>query len=246
MPVILKRASRKDRKPDEDRVTSGNKIITILRQLKADHELLSASVPGCRERANTTILGIKENDSVFYLDELSVEAAHRAILEKRKARFECHLQGMELQFTANLRKASSDNGIALYQMEIPGSISRLQRRDSFRLRLSPGLVVPVTVPGLDGETAAGEAYDLSSTGLGLLLKTSRLPSRGQHLTGVRLSLPGLKPMEVRLEVRFARLDKAHRTLRLGARFVGLEPAQQRQLESFVAEQQRKRRRYEPR
>jgi len=35
-------------------------------------------------------------------------------------------------------------------------------------------------------------------------------------------------------------------LRIGARFIGLERSQERQIAQFLAEQQRKRRRYDPR
>lgn len=246
MLATFKRALRKDRKPGEERLTSGNKIAAMLRQLKAGHALLSACVPGCKDRANTAILGIKEANGTFYLDELSADCAHQALLSKRKARFDCRLNGMELQFTSRLRKASKSNGIAVYEMLMPKALTRVQRRENFRLRLSPGLTVPVTIPSLEGEAVSGQAFDLSSTGLGLFLKTRNVPSRGQVLAGVALSLPGLKPMKAKLEVRFARQDGAHHMLRLGARFVGLDAKQQRQIALFLAEQQRKRRRYEPR
>lgn len=220
--------------------------MTVMRQLKADHELLCASVPGCKDSANTAILGIKEARGVFYLDELSTTCAHQALLSERKARFECRLQGMELHFSARLLKATTGDGIALYEMAVPKAITRLQRRENFRLRMSPGLMVPVTIPSLEGETVSGEAFDLSSSGLGMFLRTRNIPSRGQVLTGVTVSLPGTRPLKSKLEVRFARQDSSHHMLRLGARFVGLEPQQERQIASFLAEQQRKRRRHEPR
>lgn len=246
MLVTLKRAFQRDRSPGKERVTSSTKINTILRQLKAEHELLCVTVPGCNDQANTAILGVDEKRGLFYLDELSTTAAHQALLKGGKLRIDCRLHGMELQFVTQMLKTDTDGGLALYEMALPKAIARLQRRQNFRLRLNPGLLVPVTIPNLGGETINGEAFDLSATGIGAFLRTRNIPSRGQILSGASLSIPRNRPLKIKLEVRFARQDASHHMLRIGARFVGLEPKQERQITQFLAEQQRKRRRHGPR
>jgi len=246
MLASLKRAFQGDRHPGEERVTSATKIRAALHQLKHDHELLCATVPGCKDKANTAILGIKEQRGVFYLDELSTLSAHQALLKSGKLRIQCRLRGMELQFVAQLLKSGTDRGLALYEMALPKAMRRLQRRENFRLRLSPGLSVPVRIPNLEGETVNGEAFDLSASGVGAFLHTRNIPSRGEILAGATLSLPRTRPIQTKLEIRFARQNSAHHMLRIGARFVGLERKQERQLAQFLAEQQRKRRRHDPR
>lgn len=246
MLVTLKRAFQGDRSPSKERVTSSSKIKAILRQLKAEHELLSVTIPGCKDPANTAILGMEEKGSRFYLDELNTDVAHQALLRSGKLRAVCRLHGMELQFVAHLVKSDTDGGLALYEMAIPDAIVRLQRRENFRLRLSPGLLVPITIPNLGGESINGEVFDLSATGIGAFLRTRNIPCRGQMLSGTSLSLPRSRPLKTKLEVRFARHDAAHHLLRIGARFVDLEPKQQRLIAQFLAEQQRKRRRHGPR
>jgi c-di-GMP-binding flagellar brake protein YcgR len=242
----LNRVFQGDRKPAEQRVLSRKKIVAILQQLKACHELLSVAVPGFPQSANSAILGIREANERFYLDELSLCGAHEAFLQKRKARIACRLQGMELHFAVRLLRATSDGGIAVYEIAIPKSVLRVQRRESFRLRLSPGLTVPVTVPYLEGERVSGEAFDLSACGIGAFLKTRNIPSRGQVLTNLTINLPKAGSFKSNVEVRFARLDSAHNMLRIGARFVKLDNRQERFLAQFLAEQQRKRRRFGPR
>jgi c-di-GMP-binding flagellar brake protein YcgR len=246
MLVTLKRAFQGDRSPGKERVTSGSKIKAILRQLKAEHELLCVTVPGCKDQANTAILGIDEKRGLFYLDELNTDVTHQALLRNRKLRVGCRLHGMELQFVALMLKTDTDGGLALYEMAIPKAIERMQRRENFRLRLTPGVLVPVSIPNLGGKTINGEAFDLSATGIGAFLRTRNIPSRGQILSGASLSIPSSRPLKTKLEVRFARQDAAHHMLRIGARFVGLEPKQERQIAQFLAEQQRKRRRRGPR
>lgn len=246
MLASLKRAFQGERRPGQERVTSATKIRTIVHQLKADHELLSVTVPGCQEPANTAILGIDEQRSVFFLDELNAGSAHQALLRSRKLRVDCRLHGMELRFVAHLLNTDTDKGLALYEMAMPKSVTRLQRRESFRLRLSPGLPVPIAIPSLEGESVNGEVFDLSATGIGALLRTRSIPSRGQILTGVSLALPRAKPLKTKLEIRYARQNTAHHMLRIGARFVGLDRQQERQIAQFLAEQQRKRRRHDPR
>jgi len=246
MSATLKGAIRRDRSPAGEKVTDRNKITTILHQLKADHELLSVSVPGCKERANTAILGIREEQGHFYLDELNLRSAHEAFLKSRKARIDCRLRGMELSFVAHMLKASTASGIALYELRIPRSITRLQRRDSFRLRLNPGLIVPVTLAHFEGETVKGEAMDLSAGGVGVFLHTRNIPSRGQILHSLSLSIPRSSSFRADVEVRFARQEHTHHVLRVGGRFVNLNPKQERLIAQFLAEQQRRLRRHGPR
>jgi c-di-GMP-binding flagellar brake protein YcgR len=250
MFASLQRASLQgDRRTGQERITSATKIRAILHQLKTDHELLYVSVAGCQESANTAILGIKEQLGVFYLDELNSATAHKALLDTRKLRVDCRLHGMELQFVAQLLSSDCDKGLALYEIALPKAMTRVQRRETFRLRLglSPGLPpVPVTIPSMDGETISGEAFDLSATGVGALLRTRNIPSRGQLLAGVTLALPRAKPLKARIEVRFARQNSAQHLVRIGARFVDLERQQERQITQFLAEQQRRRRRHDPR
>jgi len=246
MLASLKRAFQGDRRPGEQRVTSATRIRAVLHQLKHDHELLCATVPGCKDKANTAILGIKEQRGVFYLDELSAVSAHQSLLKCGKLRIECRLRGMQLQFAARLLKSGTDGGLALYEMALPKAMRRLQRRENFRLRLSPGLSVPVRIPNLEGETVNGEAFDLSASGVGAFLHTRTIPRRGQILAGVTLSLPRTRPIQTKLEIRFARQNPAQHMLRIGSRFVGLDRKQERQIAQFLAEQQRKRRRHEPR
>jgi len=247
MLATLKRAFQGNRNPEQQRVTSGSRIIAILRQLKADHELLCATVPGCNGKSNSAVLGVKEERGVFYLDELSNTEAHEALLKHRKLRIDCRLKGMELQFVTHMTRANTDSsGIALYEMSAPKVIAQLQRRQNFRLRLNPGIMVPLSIANLEGETVKGEAFDLSTTGVGAFLQTRKIPSRGQTLSGVTLSLPQTRPLKAKFEIRFARQDSVHHMLRIGARFIELERSQERQIAQFLAEQQRKRRRYDPR
>jgi c-di-GMP-binding flagellar brake protein YcgR len=246
MFVSVQRALQGERRPGQERITSATKIRAILHQLKADHELLCVSIPGCQDSANTAILGIKEQRGVFYLDELNSATAHEALLDGRMLRVTCRLHGMELQFVAQLLRTDTDKGLTLYEMALPKALTRAQRRETFRLRLSPGLSVPISIPSMDGETVSGEAFDLSATGVGALLRTRNIPSRGQVFAGVTLALPRAKPLKAKLEVRFARQNAAQHMLRIGARFVSLERQQERQIAQFLAEQQRRRRRHDPR
>lgn len=226
-------------------MTSRSVIVATLHQLKAEHELLSVRVPGCPDTASSAILGVREEQGCYYLDELNLPAAHKAFLKTRKAVIHCRLQGMEVRLPCQLAKASSDGGIALYRITIPNRIVRVQRREHFRLRLNPGLMIPVTVPRLEGDRAVGEAFDLSAGGVGAFINTRNIPSRGQILSEVSIALPEAPSFKTNLEIRFARVDNIHHMLRIGGRFVSLDRNQERVIAHFLAEQQRKRRRHTP-
>jgi c-di-GMP-binding flagellar brake protein YcgR len=246
MLASLKRAFQRDHQAGNGRLSSADRIKALLKQLNHDHEILCATVPGCPQTANTAILGVQAKRGIFYLDELSSADVHRALLKSGRLELECRLRGMQLRFTARLLRTASENGLALYEMTLPSEMRRRQRRDHFRLRLSPGPTVPISIPNLEGESVKGEAFDLSASGIGAFLHTRIIPRRGQMLAGVMLSLPGTSPITAQLEIRFARQNTTQHMLRIGARFVALERKQERQIAQFLAEQQRKRRRHEPR
>lgn len=246
MFTSLKRAVPKEQSTGRETLVSRRKIIETLQQLKADHVLLTIAVDGCSMFSNSAILSLEETRDLFYLDELSVPEAHQALLKHRKVKIQCRLQGMEMRFAALLRNASNDGGIALYEMDLPKSLVRVQRRDHFRLRLSGATVVPVNVPYFAGTSLRGEAFDLSVGGLGVLFKTREIPSRGQTLSHLSIGLPGQTLLRTDLEVRFAKRDNAHGMLRVGGRFLKLDLRQERQITRFLAEQQRRHRRHNPR
>jgi len=229
----------------EENVTNRSVIIATLHQLKAEHELLSVDVPGCKDTATSAILGVKEDQGCYYLDELNLETTHKAFVKQRKALIHCRLHGMEIRLPCHLQKASMDNGIALYKICIPNRLIRVQRREHFRLRLNAGLLIPVCVPSLEGHRASGEAFDLSAGGVGALIHTEDVPSRGQVLSGVSIALPHSPSFKANIEIRFARVDEIQHSLRIGGRFVSLDRNQERVIEHFLAEQQRKRRRHNP-
>lgn len=241
-----KRMPRRDRKPEGERVSSHSKIIAMLRQLEADHELLSVSVPGCADSTNTAVLGVKEEGGYFLLDEFASGAANQAFSEHKTALVKGRLRGTELCFNVTLIKIGSESNILLYAVRIPNLIIRKQRRHQFRLRLNPNLSIPLSIPDLCGSRAAGEAFDLSASGVGAFLNTRSHPGRGDLLHEVSICLPNDKPLVAQLEVRFARADSVRHMLRIGGRFVSLNKQEERKLERFLAEQQRKRRRHDNR
>ncbi len=229
----------------EEIVTCRSQIVATLHQLKAGHELLSIQVAGCTDTASSAILSVREDQDCYYLDELNLPGAHQAFLKTRKAVIHSRLQGMKVRLPCQLLRAGREGGIALYQVNIPRRIVRVQRREHFRLRLGGGVMVPVTVPRLEGDRASGEAFDLSAGGIGAFIHTCNIPSRGQVLPEVCIALPEAPPFRTSVEVRFARLDELHHGLRIGGRFVSLDRNQERVISHFLAEQQRKRRRYTP-
>lgn len=241
-----KRMPQRDREPQGERVTGGKKIAAILRQLEADHELLSVTVANCPDIASTAILGVKQDGGYLLLDEFSSSAVNQAFSEHKNALVKGWLRGTEVRFNCRLLKTGSDSDILLYAVQIPSVIIRKQRRNQFRLRLNPTLSVPLTVPDLDGCKAAGIVYDLSASGLGALLNTRNCPERGALLPEVSICLPGTKPLITKLEVRFSRADSDRHMLRIGGRFVALNKKEERKLEQFLAEQQRKRCRHDSR
>ncbi len=150
------------------------------------------------------------------------------------------------QFLADRRRRyGSQDGTATPPISgIPTPIRHAQRRRNFRVTLDQGAHLGIRT-AFNGEIVHGEACDLSTTGIGGYLRTRKLPTPGKGLS-LCLLLPGGQTLTLPAEIRYARRQPGRQCLHIGARFAAVTGGQERQIARFLAAQQRKRRRFDPR
>lgn len=220
-----------------EKVTHLPQIISLLRRLRDQRVLLSASVPGHPGVFNTLLLEVDPDRKLILLDELNPRAGHELVMQTRELRIHCQSQGIELGFACTVEVGQGRSGISFYRAALPDSISYLQRRGSYRVRVGLDLAVPLQLPVAPDTTIEGELYDLSMGGLGAHLETELRLERGQVLSCI-LNLPKAEPFPVEIEIRYVRSDDAKPSQRIGASFRNLQPSQQTVLRRLVTQLER--------
>lgn len=220
-----------------EKVTHLPQIIGLLRRIRDQRVLLSASVPGHPGVFNSLLLEVDPERKLILLDELNPRAGHELVLQTRELRVHCQCQGIELGFACAVDIGQGRNGISFYRAALPDSINYLQRRGSYRVRVGLDLAVPLQLPFDESTLIEGELYDLSMGGLGANLETDLRLERGQILNCI-LNLPKAEPFPVEIEIRFIRADDTKSTRRIGASFRNLQPRQQTVLRRLVTQLER--------
>ena len=155
------------------------------------------------------------------------------------------LDGVELRFELGPVRLAKESGWPLIRAALPRRLVRLQRRDAFRVAppatARPRLMVPVR-----GGLREAAIVDLSATGIAFEWPgPDDAPAPGDELVGGRLDLPSTPPIGCGLVVRSS-TRRAGEPARLGAEFVGLDPASARAVQVFVNLAQTRVRRVRPR
>ncbi|MFN2309366.1 MAG: flagellar brake protein [Gammaproteobacteria bacterium] len=220
-----------------EKVTQAPQIIGLLRRLRDQRTLLSVRVPGHQGVFNSLLLEVDPERNLILLDELNPRAGHEQALAARRLQVHSQSQGIELSFACTVEIGVGQSGIAFYRAALPESIDYLQRRGSYRVRVGMNLAVPVQMPMAETLTLEGELLDLSMGGLGASLEAKSPLAQGQLLTCI-IQLPKADPLQVEIEIRFARADPHKPTQRIGASFRNLLPPQQAQLRRLVTQLER--------
>lgn len=133
---------------------------------------------------------------------------------------------VKVQFQVQRAASALWGGLPAIRVQAPRTLLRLQRRESYRLRLPLLRAAECRVPAVAGRAAARlRVVDISCVGLGLAIPSQQLRFEpGQCLRKCELELPGSETLVVTLEVR--RIVKSFRPVArglptCGCRFVDL-------------------------
>lgn len=215
------------------------RILGLLRRLKESRALLSVRVSAEEEEAyNSAILEVRPEAGELLLDEIHPKKGHERFLQSGALRAQALIKGVQVGFAATLKASGIEEGIAYYHVSLPEVVHYGQRRSHYRAQIGLGLTVPVHLVFEDNRTIVTEGVlrDISVGGMSAEVKID-LPAdlrEGDARPTCIIMLPTGAKVCAGLEVCFAQKDKDPTRLRVGGRFVDLDPAQQKAVERFVA------------
>lgn len=214
-------------------------ILKLLRDLQAQKTLVSVALPETNDLYNSAVLEV-DGRGTFTLDELTPRPGHERLLRSGRLMIFARLHGLSLRFETRLLEAGEEDGVALYRLALPEVLYHGQKRSHYRVRLGLGQQAAVILSRDEAHSINGELRDLSIGGLGAAFPPNTPFTVGELIDSCWVDLPGGGTLSCALEVRHISLDTNRGELRIGARFVALNPAQERMVQRSVYHLERER------
>lgn len=217
-------------------ITDSHEIRTLLGRLIKGREPITVMLPEREGFFSSVLLELAHDADTLVADELMPARGHALMHPGVELRVLCRLDGIELRFRTKVLAVSPTQPGAIYHLSMPTGLDYLQRRQAFRVPVSPALAIPVEL-GSNGTRLKGTLADISHTGLRVALRGQReLPST--DLLSCQVDLP---PGIIRTEVEPRHTEPDRRGLGMvyvGLRFIELSREQLRLINRFTANIQR--------
>lgn len=220
---------------------SALEIGRILNGMKDERQMVRMRFAESQQEAVTAVLAVDAARKRFVVDALS-DARQQSLAERSpRLFFEGRHNRIAISFTTGAARQVVFEGAPALEVGFPDQLTRLQRRESFRVFVRDSVVeAPVK-----GEVLTFSIRDVSQSGCCLVDPDKRLQDQvGQTLSGCTLALAGVQELEVALEVCRSydvATPAGQQQRRVGCRFASLEAAKAALIQRFVMQVERKNR-----
>jgi c-di-GMP-binding flagellar brake protein YcgR len=220
----------------ESEVSSAVEVVHILRQMIKNRELLTASFNQGRDSLTTMLLEADPNRGVLVFDGSGDPAVNRQITAAAKVIFSGSSLGAKIRFSSSGAKEVKHQGASALAIRFPASLTRIQKREAFRVKTGSAAACFLPVPGRGSVKVP--VNEISVGGVSLhLTHAEDVFSMGQTIAGCRFELGSVGAINCTLEVRSLKRTPS-RMLALGCRFVSLPKSSEALVSRFVAQQER--------
>lgn len=237
--------------PDDDDASQfalhePREIAQVLRALVDARAMISASLVPGGHSCPTALLAV--HDDGLVLDGNRHEATNRRMASASRLVCSTQLDLVPIRFRLPAPDRITYEGYPAFSAPWPTSLLRLQRRELYRLQVSPSAPVTVHLGGADGPPDATldglRVLDISGGGLAIAV-----PEDDQHrftahtrLPPCLLRLADAEPVQVTLEVAHVGRHEVRGVphWRVGCRFVGMPAAFEQKILQHIFQVERQR------
>ena len=227
---------------EDDRYTVAARAerIAILNRLCSDATLLSVYPDGGADFILTTLLLVDTEGGTLVFEAGRNTATNDRLERAERITFVTEVEGIRVQFKSAAARAVLYGQDPAFQVDIPTSIVRRQRREYFRIAppVNKPIGVQITLSVMaQTTTLPARGVDISCGGIVLLVEGALCAlGLGQILPEVTITLPGIATLKTGLEVRNkSATGRPGRqgTARIGCRFVGLSQANSARIQRYI-------------
>ncbi len=219
------------------RVYARVEIVALLARLRDQRVQMTAYFDDAPGFALTLPLSVDEEEDAVVFDALADAEARARLLASRRIVFVGFLDHVKVQFSADTATSCDFEDGPAFQVPLPESLLRLQRRDFFRVAPPSSRPATCLVPyGEDGKQYEKlRVLDLSVGGTALLTYPEKfeLPT-GQVIENCTLDLPGVGSVAASVIVRqVSAVKRDDNARRAGCEFIDMAPQARMLLQRYV-------------
>lgn len=228
------------KKTDPELTSISDSCSTPLQNLLDQKARILVKVEGEREIFQSMLLSIDKLNEVLILDEL-FPLPEKNITYGTPIYIEHHAQGKTTTFSSVFISTTRDHGLPALLINMPEYVDQDQRRNAFRLSLSPENIVSAQLSQNAHENYFGVVKDISNHGLRINLSGNQLEqlSNGAILPSCIIKLDEMNQLECQLTVRSKRyFNRPYRHTQIGTEITHIGLSHRNLLTNFVSRQQR--------
>ena len=223
-------------KSDSELITDPARVVPLLERLAKRRTPLTVQISGHGEPFGSCIVDVDRQHVL--LDELLPANGHKLLLAERKLQVTAKLDGIDIRFAGTLERADLQDKMVTYYVALPGQLEYRQRRLDFRVHIPMTKKLRVILDSADGTGIEGFLYDLSRGGAGMLFPEGEPVVKPGLVQECAIELSEDEWLYCAVELRYSKnVGTRHRQL-IGARFLGLSPAQRQLVGVHINELQR--------
>ncbi|PLC50358.1 flagellar brake protein [Pollutimonas subterranea] len=174
-------------------VTSSLEIHALLRSIATKGALLRMHIEGRTVAIITTILDVDPDNAAFIVDNSAEEDFNRRVVSADTVTFETSLDKVRIQFSVTKVESCMQEGRPALRASFPSSITRIQRREYYRVDIPVSNPATCTIPtpqNKDTKQVTLELRDISAGGISAMDNEHTLDNALNALfKNCRLELP---------------------------------------------------------
>ena len=222
------------------RVENRSEVESLLKKLNKNHTLLSIRLGDNNKTFGSMLLEINLEQDYLVLDEIYPRHEIKKSLLNCKLAIDAQLDGIELEFRAQIQAIAEQEGVEYYKVSFPKSLFFYQRRASFRVGVGISTAIPVALSTIDDVLLHAELRDISLGGISARINTPVAGNFevGQEIPTCVIQTSDNKKIVCSLEIARIEAQDNAQSIRIGARFIRLSSSDRHELSRFIAKLER--------
>jgi flagellar brake protein len=228
-------------------VVSRREIISILRTLSNQNQLVRMQVDNGNEAIMTSVLGVEEGSGLMVIDCARSAISNQKIVAGRRFSFETSLDNIRILFSAEKVELCEYDGREAFMLAIPKNVVRLQRREYYRVPTPVVNPVRCTIRIQNDEDKPAQVLsfplqNVSGGGVAIIDENKVLDDTiGQLYKDCKIDLPGSTLVIATLEIRNShevKLSNGKTIRRIGCLFVDLPSTMLSAVQRYITKLER--------
>ena len=229
------------------RIFSTVDILFILRRLQQENSLITLYLGYGNSFFLTTILNINDDKKEIVIDYGTNEKISQQALQSKELIFVTMQNKIKIEFTCDKIKKSEFEGKNAFTVNIPKSLLRIQRRNSFRISTPTARPLKCIIPAPDKDKLTPIELillDISCGGIGVIDQCAAINFELEAtFQNCQIALPDIGTVQTTIKIKNTHpmtLHNGHTCQRAGCEFVGLPAKTEAMIQRYIVKQEQMR------